>query len=66
MTGFTGTYADRSFCLTCGGRVTSIREDEVEVMIGTLDEASEWTYAMRALDRASRELAQSSAIRNAV
>jgi hypothetical protein len=38
-TGFTGTYADRSFCLTCGGRVTSIRDDEVEVMIGSLDEA---------------------------
>ena len=37
MTGFIGTYADRSFCPTCGGRVASIRVDEVEVMIGTLD-----------------------------
>ena len=38
MTGFIGTYADRSFCPTCGGRVASIRVDEVEVMIGTLDQ----------------------------
>ena len=38
MTGFTGTYAGRSFCSTCGGRVASIRDDEVEVMIGAFDE----------------------------
>ncbi|RWO25878.1 MAG: GFA family protein [Mesorhizobium sp.] len=38
MTGFTSTYAGRSFCSTCGGRVPSIRDDEVEVMIGALDE----------------------------
>lgn len=38
LTGLTGTYAGRSFCTTCGGRVPSIRDDEVEVMIGSLDE----------------------------
>jgi hypothetical protein len=38
MTGSTGTYSDRSFCLTCGGRVTTIRDDEVEVTIGSLDQ----------------------------
>jgi hypothetical protein len=37
QTGITGTYGGRSFCPTCGGRVTSIREDEAEVMIGSLD-----------------------------
>jgi len=38
MTGTTGTYSGRSFCLTCGGRVTSVRDDEVEIMMGSLDE----------------------------
>jgi hypothetical protein len=38
MTGSTGAYSGRSFCLTCGGRVTSIRDDEVAVMMGSLDE----------------------------
>jgi len=37
--GLVGTYGGRSFCLTCGGRVTSVRDDEAEVMIGSLDEA---------------------------
>jgi hypothetical protein len=39
QTGLVGTYGGRSFCPTCGGRVTSVRDDEVEVMIGSLDEA---------------------------
>jgi hypothetical protein len=38
-TGIVSTYGDRSFCPTCGGRVTSVREDEAEVMIGSLDVA---------------------------
>ena len=38
QTGFVGTYGGRSFCLTCGGRVASVRDDEAEVMIGSLDE----------------------------
>ena len=38
MTGVTGTYMGRSFCSTCGGRVASIRDDEVEVMLGSLDQ----------------------------
>jgi hypothetical protein len=38
MTGSTGIYSDRSFCLTCGGRVTTIHDDEAEVMIGSLDQ----------------------------
>ena len=37
--GLVGTYGGRSFCLTCGGRVTSVRDDEADVMIGSLDEA---------------------------
>ncbi|MBT1157251.1 GFA family protein [Aminobacter anthyllidis] len=37
--GFTTTYAGRSFCTTCGGRVFSVSDEEVEVMIGSLDEA---------------------------
>lgn len=37
--GLTGTYAGRSFCSTCGGRIFSTSDDEVEVMIGSLDEA---------------------------
>jgi hypothetical protein len=38
QTGYVGNYGDRSFCLTCGSRVTSVREDEAEVMIGSLDQ----------------------------
>jgi hypothetical protein len=37
VSGTTGTYAGRSFCSTCGGRVTSISDDEAEIMIGALD-----------------------------
>ncbi|WP_192180079.1 GFA family protein [Mesorhizobium amorphae] len=37
--GIVSTYGGRSFCPTCGGRVTSVGEDEVEVMIGSLDVA---------------------------
>ena len=37
--GFLSSYAGRSFCTTCGGRVFSITDDEVEVMIGSFDEA---------------------------
>lgn len=39
MSGFTSTYADRSFCTTCGGRVPTIRDTEAEVMIGSFDDA---------------------------
>jgi hypothetical protein len=38
MTGSVGEYSGRSFCLTCGGRVTSVRDDQVEVMMGSLDQ----------------------------
>ncbi|MER9328163.1 GFA family protein [Mesorhizobium sp. M0488] len=37
MTGIVSTYGGRSFCPTCGGRVVSLRDDEAEVMIGSLD-----------------------------
>ncbi|TIT92592.1 MAG: GFA family protein, partial [Mesorhizobium sp.] len=33
------TYGGRSFCPTCGGRVTSVGEEEAEVMLGSLDVA---------------------------
>jgi hypothetical protein len=36
-TGIVNTYGARSFCPTCGSRVTSVGEEEVEVMIGDLD-----------------------------
>lgn len=39
LTGYTNSYGGRSFCSTCGGRVMSVSEDEVEVMIGSLDQA---------------------------
>jgi hypothetical protein len=39
QTGQVSTYCERSFCVTCGGRVTSVRDDEAEVMIGSLDMA---------------------------
>lgn len=32
-------YAGRSFCGTCGSRLFSLRRDEAEVMVGTLDAA---------------------------
>ena len=37
--GIASTYGGRSFCPTCGSRVTTVGEDEVEVMIGSLDVA---------------------------
>lgn len=37
-TGYTSTYANRTFCTTCGGRVAWVDDDEVEVPIGALDE----------------------------
>jgi hypothetical protein len=37
--GFTNTYAGRSFCTTCGGRTFSVSDEEVEIMIGSFDEA---------------------------
>lgn len=36
--GYTSTYANRSFCTTCGGRVAWLSEGEAEVAIGSLDE----------------------------
>ena len=36
--GSTGTYAGRSFCSTCGSRVFAVSGDEVEIMLGSLDE----------------------------
>ncbi|MER8390220.1 GFA family protein [Mesorhizobium sp. M1380] len=38
-TGNLHTFAGRSFCPTCGSRLVSLREDEAEVMIGSLDQA---------------------------
>lgn len=37
--GETQTFAGRSFCTSCGGRVFGLREDEAEVRFGSLDEA---------------------------
>ncbi|WP_353642945.1 GFA family protein [Mesorhizobium sp. WSM2239] len=37
--GAVGTYEGRSFCLYCGGRVYSLRDDEAEIMLGSLDQA---------------------------
>lgn len=34
------TFNGRSFCPTCGSRVVSLRDDEAEIMIGSLDAAS--------------------------
>lgn len=39
QTGYTNSYGGRSFCTTCGSRVSSLRDDEAEIMIGSLDEA---------------------------
>lgn len=38
QTGHTRTYANRSFCPTCGGRVAWLSDGEAEVTIGSLDE----------------------------
>ncbi|MEO5755444.1 MAG: GFA family protein [Mesorhizobium sp.] len=38
-TGIVNTYARRSFCPTCGSRVTWVEDDEAEVMLGSLDVA---------------------------
>ncbi|HEV2898519.1 MAG TPA: GFA family protein [Pseudaminobacter sp.] len=38
-TGEVGTYAGRSFCLSCGGRVFSLTDAEAEIMLGSLDQA---------------------------
>ncbi|WP_082496512.1 GFA family protein [Aminobacter sp. DSM 101952] len=37
QTGQVGTYGNRSFCVTCGSRVTWVHDGEAEVMIGSLD-----------------------------
>ena len=37
--GEVASYGTRSFCPTCGGRVAWIGDDEVEVMLGSLDVA---------------------------
>ena len=37
-TGYTSTYANRSFCTTCGGRVAWMSDGEAEVTIGSLDD----------------------------
>lgn len=39
QTGYTNSYGGRSFCTTCGSHVASLRDDEAEVMIGSLDDA---------------------------
>jgi hypothetical protein len=33
------TFEGRSFCPACGSRVFSLRDDETEIMVGSLDEA---------------------------
>jgi hypothetical protein len=38
-TGEVRTYAGRSFCLSCGGRVFSLGDGEAEIMLGSLDQA---------------------------
>jgi len=37
--GQTNTYADRTFCTTCGGRIGWLSDTEAEISIGSLDEA---------------------------
>lgn len=39
QTGAASVYAGRSFCPTCGSRVSAFSADEAEVMIGSLDQA---------------------------
>jgi hypothetical protein len=38
-TGKVGTFAGRSFCPICGSRVFAISDDQVEIYLGTLDQA---------------------------
>ncbi len=38
-TGAVGTFNGRSFCPACGSRVVNLRDDEAEIMAGSLDEA---------------------------
>ncbi|PBC09662.1 aldehyde-activating protein [Mesorhizobium sp. WSM3859] len=38
-TGKLGTFKGRSFCPMCGSRVVSLRDDEAEIMVGSLDTA---------------------------
>jgi hypothetical protein len=33
------TFASRSFCPECGSRIASLRDDEAEIMLGSLDMA---------------------------
>jgi hypothetical protein len=33
------TFEGRSFCLNCGSRIASLRNDEAEIMLGALDRA---------------------------
>ncbi len=37
--GATREHGGRAFCPACGGRVFSLRPDEAEIMLGSLDEA---------------------------
>lgn len=36
---YVATYRGRSFCPNCGSRVFSLRPDEAEIMVGSLDDA---------------------------
>ncbi len=38
-TGEISTFAGRSFCPNCGSRIFSLRPDEAEIMLGSLDNA---------------------------
>ncbi len=38
-TGAMKTYAERSFCPECGSRLAWLRNDEAEIMLGSLDQA---------------------------
>ncbi len=38
-TGEFGAFAGRSFCPVCGSRVASLRDDEAEIALGSLDQA---------------------------
>ena len=39
ITGSFATYEGRSFCPSCGSRLFDLHEDDVEIRIGSLDEA---------------------------